>query len=229
MITEVDIAAEGREFLASHGLDVAQEVSLDRAIRRDHPIIGDARADLTGKSDEEFVIAECKRDLSFDLLDQAEKWIGYANRVWLVVPHVRPSGSRLMALRVARDFLGFGVAEVGDGGVVVLAAPRWRASFDDALLRSIRPEHRDFTPAGASGGAHFSAYHGTEAALAAFVATKEGCTLEEAVDGIKHHYRSRASALLELRKRIKKKSIPGVFTGLKQRLYSSAEATGRRL
>ncbi len=228
MITEANIAADVRVWLDELGLDVAQEVAIDRAARADHPDVGDSRVDLTGRSDEEFAVVECKLSLSVELMFQAAKWRRYANRVWIAVLWAPPSELREERVRIARKFYGLGVVEVRESVVSVRCMPRWMATFDHALLKSIRPEHKVFAPAGAPGGRCFTPTHGTEAALAAFVAAHKGTKLDEAVKAIKHHYRSNAAAEKVLKKSIKDGMVPGVVFGWRQGLYSSAEEAGKR-
>lgn len=230
MIRETDIALQVAETIRSDGWDPHYEVTLPREIREDHPLIGDGRADIVAPRGNQLLVVECKRDLSFDLFAQAFRWRRYANAIAIGVPYAKPSDGRREAFRIARGFYGFGVFEVGDDGVKILSIPRLREREDDALLHSLREEQKTYCGAGLKGGEHFSAFHGTATGLAQYVASHQGCTLEEAITNLPtahHYYRSHASALHELTKQIKRGALKGVHFGWRQRLWSTEEQAKR--
>jgi hypothetical protein len=173
-------------------------------------------------------VVQCKRELSFELLAQAEDWVPHAHIVWLAVQAAKRSPGRVMAKRLALK-LGLGVLEVDGGAVEVVAKAPVRADSEvlETLRLSLRPEHKTHAAAGSQGGGQFTSWKGTCAALRAFVSANEGCTMVEAVRGIVHHYRSEKSAVSALSKWAHRGKIPGVVCGWKGRLWTSAEAAAR--
>jgi hypothetical protein len=218
VILEAALAAQVVAAREAAGFDVYAEVRLDR----DGP-----RADVVERLDDLLDVIECKRELSLELLAQADRWRPYANRVFIAIPSARRSLGRDEGLRLCRSHYGFGVLDVGDGGVVETMAAVCRERVSDDLLARLRPEHKTHVAAGSSGGACFTEFRATADALAAFVDRHPGCTLTEAVAAIPHHYRSRATAEERLAKMIRKDGIPGVFTGWRKRLWATAEEARR--
>lgn len=210
MIAETDIAARVVDHLERFGWDVYQEVVV--------PDI-DGRLDIAATRDDDFgphhfrrslLVCEAKRELSFALFRQAARWIRYAHTVWVAVPAARQTDDRREALRVARDFYGFGVFEVDGDAVRAIVDPRLRELDENAVLYSLRPEHKRYAKAGSRGGGHFTQSKATFEALAEFVEGNPRCNLEEAVPHIKHHYRSNVLAVSELEKAVKRGEVPGV-------------------
>jgi hypothetical protein len=221
--TEAMLAAEVIGWLEREGWDTFSEVTSPS---------GQERADIVAvrtlpSGEKNVAVVECKRELTFDLLAQAKKWRPHAHFIWIAVPKARHSAGRAEAFKIARDYCLLGVLEVDGGEVVVRAAPSPNPNVLETLRLSLSPEHKNHAKAGSSGGGQFTSWKATCQRLAAFVAEHEGCTITEAVDGITHHYRSRASAVSSLDHWIHKDRVPGVVVGWKRRLWTTVEAAAR--
>ena len=232
MITEADLAAEVVAHLTREGWDVYQEVALLREnvdLEEDpDDLTRDCRADIVAVRGPVVCVVECKLTAGFAVLMQVKRWIPYTSRGYVAVPQAGWSLERQEFFETANDRYGAGVYDVGEEGVRLVMNAPFRPLASEGLLKSLRPEQKTFAPAGSKGGKHFTAGHGTEAALAAFVATRKGMKLEDAVQEIKHNYRSNAAAVKILKKRIKDGLVPDVVFGWRQGLYSSAEEAGKR-
>lgn len=222
MITEASLAAAVDAHLAAQGWEIFHEVTLEYQLRRRTPI-GDGRADNVLTRGNRLAVNEIKVHLSFELFEQAERWLEYAHGVWITVPYASPDRGRLTAFRIARVFLGIGVFVVGDSGVRELHPPRWRDSISPELLQSLRPEHKTHALAGTNEGGQWTSTKETFAALAAYVAANKGCKLEEALAHIQHHYLNRKSAEASLRRHLRREAIPGVYSGWRKGLYPTRE------
>lgn len=187
---ETDVAAPVVECLRAIGWRVYQEVSTG---------YGDRRPDIVATWRGRLVwIVECKAALSWELLDQAEQWIGEAHRVSVAVPArkmhgPRFSGRRSVEERVCRS-LGLGLFV---GGTEKLSAPMLRPTRKQvrAWWTTLRPEHEaGFAAAGSQGGGFFTPFRGTVRAMAEFLREKPGATTKELLAGVEHHYGSDVAA-----------------------------------
>ena len=68
-----------------------------------------------------------------------------------------------------------------------------------------------------------TSFRATCQALSEYVKAHEGCTLEEALSAIPHHYSSLDVAKSTLSKWLRKRVIDGVSLGWRQRLFTSIE------
>lgn len=230
-LTEKELAAAGVLHLQAIGYEVSHEVMLESALRGQTDI-GMGRADIVARKGGLLGVLEVKLTLSWDLFSQTRRWAEYANTVTMLVPWARENDGRLFAFDVARRF-GFGVWELhGDRGVVERIAPRVRDSIDPELAQSLRPEHQNgkYARAGQSGAANiYTPGNAMEAAFVAYVAKHPGCTIEEAVAGIKHVFRRNERAVDVLTKKLRREEIAGVYRGLRQRLYSTPQRVTQRV
>lgn len=225
MISEAALAAEVAQWLELQGYEVFHEVELSWQMKGKHDAGG--RADLVGLHaptdpaiERDLLVVECKRDLSFDLFAQASRWRRFANRVWIAVPYAKPSRGREAARDIARDHYGFGVIEQTDSGLRVREQPKYRATVDEALRASLRPEHQaGYARGGTTKERIFTTFKETCAKLAAYVAANPGCKLQDAVGQIQHHYASKASAISSLTKELRKGHVPNVYPYWKQGLW----------
>jgi hypothetical protein len=228
VISEADLARDVCLWLRDEGWEIFHEVALDWKLRGKHAI-GDARADIVAKRDGELAVVEVKRDLSFELMAQGERWLPFANMVWIAVPRAQRSAGRDLAFRVVGK-LRLGLIEIDDTRIIARVGPHVRDHLEsDALIDSLRPEHKTAAASGTSGGGQWSSFKETCAALKSFVEKHPGSKIEEAVGQIRHHYSSNASASASLRKAIRNEQVPGVFPGWKKGLYPTPQTPGRGL
>lgn len=190
---------------------------------------GNARVDLVVVRGAVVHVVECKTELSFELLAQARAWTTFG-QVWIAVPKLhRYSLGREEAERIASSppYL-FGVLEVDDVAHVKIR-PDIRAPLDPRLVQSLRPEHQTYGHGGSPSGGHFTSFKASCAALSAYVADHDACSMEEAVRQIRHHYRSDLMACRALFHWAREGKIPGVHIGWRGRLYNSERASAESM
>ena len=211
-LSEPDLAAEVVKFYQALPGDVYEEVQIETY---------GMRTDIVHRTHAgEITVIETKLALSWDLLDQAKAWKSYANAVVVAVPEARHTRARLLAFDVCDRFLGLGVIEVGDRGVHIRKHPRALERMDEALFLSLREGHKTHAKAGTNSGDHFTPFRATLDALKAYVEANPGCTIQEAVAGITHHYRGPKVACSVLLREIRHGRVPGVVKAWRQRLYT---------
>ena len=212
-LSEADIAAEVVKFYetTANG-DVYQEVQVETYGERADIVHKDPGGALT--------VIETKLALSWDLLDQGKAWKPFANAVIVAVPQARHTRARLLAFDICDRFLGLGVIEVGDRGVHVRKQPRALERLDESLFLALREGHKTHAKAGEPAGGQFTPFRATLDALKAFVEANPGCTIQEAVAGITHHYRGPKVAASVLLREIRHGRVPGVVKAWRQRLYT---------
>jgi len=235
--TEAMLAAEVLRWLEQRGFTTYSEVTMP---------VGQERADIVAtrsiKAGEllaanpfldegpratvdhlQVAIVQCKRELSFAVLEQADRWSEYGHGTWVAVPKAKGTSTRHFAIhKIAHKALRLGVLEV-DESVVEVCSPFVRETTDrdvQKLVDSLKPGHQTHAVAGSPGGGQFTTFKETCRLLAEYVKEHDGCTLSEAIDGITHHYRSKKSAQSALSEWISKGKVPGVVQGWKQRLYT---------
>lgn len=181
MTAETEVAAGVVAYLRGIGWRVYQEVSTGYASRR---------ADIVATWHDRLVwIVECKTSLSWDLLDQAEQWIGHAHRISVAVPQRRMHGSgRLSVEERAVLALRLGLFV---GGREVVRPPLLPIRHRDAMRwrKTLRPEHEvGFAPAGSASGGYFTEFRATVRALVRAVEASPGIVTKDLVRAIDHHY-----------------------------------------
>ena len=205
--SEQQVAEVVVTYLEDLGADVYQEVECGTGV-----------ADIVAVVAHELWIVEVKTSLSLALLLQAMDRRVDATRVYVAAPHTR----HLWDIRDLCDELGLGLLTVRCGNVestwredqpdVQMHVPSRRWNRRPSALRArLRPEHKTSAKAGAPGGAgRWTPWRDTCRQLAVLVKAQPGITLKEAIDTIKHHYRSAASARTSLAKWISDGKIDGV-------------------
>jgi hypothetical protein len=219
-LRESDIAAEVVKFYEQSGHEVYQEVQTQSY---------GPRADIVVRTPGDTIaVVECKLALSWDLLDQAKAWKPFANAVFVAVPKSRPIRSRVLALDVCNCYLGLGVIEVGDHGVAIRRSPIAVARTDEALFLALAEGHKTHARAGESAGGQYTPFLATREALKAFVEANPGCTMQEAVAGIRHHYGREKIAVSVLSRELRHGRVPGVVKAWRQRLYPEGHPLAAR-
>lgn len=219
---ETEVAAPVVAWLQKQGWDVYQEVENGNVA----DIV--ARMPLKYRDDLIWVI-ETKTTLSLALLDQAIAWTPWAHLVSVAVPAPKTMrrGTRAINLVLQHYKLGFievdtfsgykPVREVETPGLHRIVKCHVR-NWDRALVE----EQKTYCPAGTQGG-HWTPFKGTCKRLRGYVEKHPGCLMKEAVEGIRHHYQTEASAIGSLRYLVQDGVVPGVRferDGRKIRLYS---------
>jgi hypothetical protein len=188
--SEVELAKPVKAWLESLGYEVFQEVEV--------PAVG--RADIIAVQGPKVFVVECKQQLSWELLCQAQRWQKFAHLVAAAAPRTW-SDERNLAKRVF-EFLGIGMLSVTYSGVSmadgVEPLPNHNPLCEEITSR-LRPEHKTYAEAGTSRGGHFTEFKGTVAALESFVREHPGVALKDAATHVPNHYASRASFMAAVR------------------------------
>lgn len=195
-------------WLEALGADVYQEVECVGGV-----------ADVVARVNAELWIVEVKTSWSIALLFQAMERRRTAHRVFIAAPY---SKNIRDVVAVCSD-LGIGVLEVHtptapeihgwsmQPRVVERVFSRRCNTRPLALAARLQPEHKTHAKAGAiGGGGRWTPFRDTCEQLAHLVRREPGITLKAAVDGIKHHYRTPASARGSLATWIEKGKVEGV-------------------
>lgn len=201
---ETEVAEPVRDWLLREGWEVYCEVA-GRG----------GRADLVAVQGPILWVVEAKVRLSWGVLMQAKGWIRYAHRVSVAVPWGW-SAERRFAHEVCRDY-GIGVFAVEKPDqwnrrpVHVPVDPPFRRRVDDQALRScLYEEQKQSTPSAASAG-WVTPFSITVQHLTAFVRDNPGCTVTEAVEGIRHHWEIDSYAKANVRRYIRSRIIQGII------------------
>jgi hypothetical protein len=229
MRTEAMLASAVSEHLRSEGWDIFFEVGLAHHFLRGHGhIVGAARADIVAVRGEQIAVCECKLRDFLELFAQGKRWIPYTHLVWIAVPKAKRSDGRDEAYRLAREYYGLGLLEVGEDDIVKeRVAPRTHPRSTDALFLSLDPQHKTSAAPGTNRGGQWTSFKRTAATLAEYVAKNPGCKLEEAIEALgpkAHHYASKRSAIDSLSMAIKRDQIPNVYSGWRRGLYPTEQA-----
>jgi hypothetical protein len=197
---ETDVGAAVVKWLRRDGWDVYQEVSCRSGV-----------ADIVATRDGRVWIVETKTTLSFALIDQARDRLKHAHWVSVAVPSAKRSETAYWALR----YFGIGLLLKMDytGEVRESIEPRTnRAGHQGAkkLISTLVPEQHDFAAAGTAHGGYWTPFKATCRNALDFVKVHGACTAKDLIDGIKHHYRTSATARTTLIQRIEAGVVPGL-------------------
>jgi hypothetical protein len=211
-MNEVELAGYLVAWLEGRGWTVHQEVEVSR---------GGARCDIVAVRGRTLWAIECKLGVGLAVLEQAHQWLDDAHRVSVAT---RPSRNSFAA-RVLRDY-GVGWLKIaGRARVRPVVAPVVRRTISDRLRGALTDEQRTFAPAGNATGRFWSPWKATALEVQAWAAANPSGAFADLVGGIRHHYRTAATARSCLRRHIADGLIPGVTlhrSGGRLRVLSTA-------
>lgn len=223
MATEVELANHIIEYLKQEGWEVYQEVPFCSWV-----------ADIVATKGDLLGVVECKQSYGFAVLEQAERWLKYANFVWVATWTPRRGAKGVdFGRKVAKKF-GIGVLTVNPRSEPIkcrqAVEPDLRHEIDTGkhkdLRALLRPEHqKGYAKAGSREGGRFTQFAATCKDLRELVEKQPGLQLKEAVLRIKHHYSSNSSAVSSLRHWIEKGKVKGIRLERKYR-YSVLVPSG---
>lgn len=204
--TEIELAQHVIAYFKGEGWEVYQEVPFLSWV-----------ADIVVTKDDLIGVVECKQSYGFAVLEQGERWLKYANCVWVATwtPNRRSGRKGFDFGKLVAKKFGMGVITINPRQDPVTGReavePETRQSVLTGLKELLRPEHQGgYAKAGSREGARFTKFAATCKALKELVAATPGLTLKEAVSKIKHHYASNSSAVSSLRHWIEKGKVKGV-------------------
>ena len=201
--TEAELAADVVKFLAASDWDCFQEVQLEW---------GSKRADIVCVRGPLLAVVECKQSLSLAVIEQASDWCrGYAHVAYIAVPSARKVKGRRMAEQILRH-MGVGLIEASGEYTRVAIEPRIhrRADLVDKLRSKLRDEHKTWASAGTRGGGYYTEFGATCRDVVRLVGQSPGMNTKQLVDGLRHHYKTGATARSALLKWGRKGVIDGV-------------------
>lgn len=218
--SEAELAAIGVEHFRAAGFKVYQEVAYSsRTI------------DFVAVQGALTWIVEVKKSRTMKVLAQADGWIGFANRVSVLVPQASKNGSFFN--RVA-SLIGAGVLEAASartswrGAASTLreeTAARLYRKTTGRLRDCLHPAQESYCEAGAAGGGRWSPWRDTMDRCVAFVKKNPGCTIREIMEAESHHYGSDKTARSSIAQWLESSHFP-IRVELKERrrhFYPSAE------
>jgi hypothetical protein len=209
---EAELARPVVAWLESQGWEVWQEVRL---------FVTGPRADIVAMHPlaRRTWVVEVKVAFTWELLDQALEWKGYANFVSVAVPRGRP---RPRSTEVFLRHEGLGLLTVGEtyfdgsGGVKQDRAPDlFRVPVMQAwhdLRARLTPETKGYGEAGTQHSAYYTPYRQTCKLVLELVTKTPGLTVKDVVAGVDHHYSRDATARSCLLAWANAGKIPGVRT-----------------
>lgn len=154
------------------------------------------RADLVVTSGPIVGVVEMKQSLSLDLIEQALRWRGYANYIWIAIPY-QPKAYKKFVTMVLRDY-----------GIGVLTVSKYRSVWTDKLpqfQRRALPDLKDSltehhltseVKGGHRGGGYVTPYRITMNNVRSYLIKQGGWrSIKEILDYCETHYASPRASL----------------------------------
>lgn len=189
--SEAELAAHVVAWLHDQRFEVYQEVD-----------VGGWTCDIVGRRPPILFAVECKLTFSTSVVEQAYRWLDSAHYTAVAVPVGRRRGHTM--LNHYCRLTGIGVLTVAPGSdpwarVSEELHPRLHRNIVGRLRERLHERQKTYAQAGNALGRRFTPFQGTCEALRDFVERNPGCTMKDAVKGIRHHYASSTarSALLK--------------------------------
>lgn len=198
-ITEVELAKKVIKYLENLKWDIYQEVQMHRSGRC---------CDIVAAQNNIVWAIECKTSCGLKVIEQAYKWIGYANLVSVAVPT-----TGFMARKVCKTY-GIGVLRTGKkryGKCEELIRPHIFRKRHNHLKNVLNEKDRIFNEAGSTSSAKWSPFKQTCAEVLRVVTINPGIKLKDLIEKIDHHYTSDSSAKQSLSHWIDKGLVKGVY------------------
>ena len=212
--TETELCERLCEWLVAKGWELYFEVDFGTI------------ADIVARKDDLLWVIECKLTCSLDLIAQGIGRKPYADFVSIAFPERRTRWGGWVAVRAALSYAGVGALEVipestFGGGMIVKRKldPVCQHRISDRLFDALNERQKTYAKPGNSDGARWSPYKNTCEQLLELVKGNEGIALKAAVEKIKHHYSSKASAENSLRTWIKEGKVAGVAGRIESRKF----------
>lgn len=202
---ETALAPFAEAFLRQHDCEVYREVTMPRG----------GRADLVGVAGPLVSSVEMKLRLNLEVLAQAARNAEVVHFAWVVVPARAPADYEVRRLLVdVAQWKGVGIVTCHPGSQgwwkVETSARFNRRALVDETRRCLHEEQKTVGVAGSNNGGHFTEFKRTCMLFVEYVAAHPGCSMKEAVDGIRHHYSSSTSARAHLARMVERGVLKGV-------------------
>lgn len=149
-------------------------------------------------------VIECKKALTFAVMDQAKNWRSHLRSI--AVPKIRDWRSRNLPYDICKNYLSVGVLLVTNFGTIreEVSPPIMRSYHKVAksMILQLSEAHKNHAQAGSANGGHYTPYRATMDLVKLFISDNPGCTLNQIFAEIEehHHYASNQSAKQSIRK-----------------------------
>jgi hypothetical protein len=191
--SEQELAAAVVEWLRAYQWEVYQEVP-----------VGNGIADIVAKQGPVLWLIETKMSMSIRLLNQLDDRVASAHITSAAVPARKRCEAPWKLLRA----LGVGLLGVwSDGQIEESVRPRF---FRRAKGIELHEQQKTFCAAGSASGGHWTPFKETARNVLLFVLWRPGCTLNELIEGISHHYNDTTAAKRNILMWIKTDVIKGI-------------------
>lgn len=191
--TERELAHALVQYWKRSGWEVHEEVSYKGY---------SSAADIIAYSPPVLVAVECKKLLSWEVIEQADAHKNYAHRVYVATPHVAYSYIKIRLLQT----LGIGYLQASPHpykpdqyDVVEVVMPELRRRVSPALKDHLVRFHRNGLAAGSAAGARMTPFRSSLIKLAELVEQEGPMTLYSALERVDHHWRSSGGAARRIR------------------------------
>ena len=194
-MTEELLASNVISWLEEQHWDIYQEVQFHQNA---------SIADIVAVRNGQLWVIECKQSLTLTVLEQAYRWKTHLRSVAVPRTKTRRQQKRVLAYKIAKDYLRVGVLEVSQFGEVFLKvpAPIMREYHNQSVYYKslLKDEHKHYAKAGTRNGGYYTPYQDTIKRVKDFISNNPGCTLKEIMDFIgRSHYSNKQSARQSLR------------------------------
>lgn len=183
-LKESDLYEHVKQWLEARGWDVYPEVQ---------PFAYDRRADIVALQGPSVAIVEMKTSLTYEVVRQAERWIGNAHYIWIAVPWRKVNWFVAHYLREKR----IGLLLVGEDEIEGTPAvtEHLRARFLRMKEKHIKwhnkvsPLHKTALPGGSQAGGHITPYVKMMAEVGGMIENNpQGLTVDHILEHCETHY-----------------------------------------
>lgn len=206
-MTEAGLAVEVISYLEQDGWVIYQEVAPSRYVSQIADIVATkqlCRGRLLVH------VVEVKQSLNLGVIEQAQHWRRMAHQVSVAFKEPKKRNrNHEFARRICRDY-GLGVLEVtkptrwNRSRVTRVAVGQFNRNPVFDWSKVLCEEMKTVCAAGTPGGGYWTPFKATCADLVQYVRGHQGCTFQEAVAAISHHYANEKSARANLKDMVEK-------------------------
>lgn len=176
--TEKDMAEVVVNHLIENHLDVYQEVDTK-------PIGG--VIDIVAKQNNIIWCIECKLSLGLNVIQQAFNHTKYSNYTSIAVPCIKYRNSKIIYEILKKFNIGIMLVSYDDI-YEPIRAKLVRHAYTKKYLKRLDPIQKKICNAGSKGGGYYTKFKSTKIQLIRYVKNNPGCTIQDAINNINHHY-----------------------------------------
>lgn len=196
--TESELAAVVVKWLIADGWEVYQEVNAFGGT-----------CDIVAVRGRVSWAIECKLAVNLEVIGQANRWVHRASMASIATPQKYKGEAVHQVAHKLLRMLGAGWLKVASDHVQEEIGARFTRPRDD-IRDKLHEEQKSIVAAGGNRGGYWTPFKGTCREVLVIVQKAPGITMKQMVDGLKHHYKSPASARACLGDLAEKGLVPGV-------------------